>query len=239
MLFDILGGGNIREIIISLLLTLPIILIALSFHEAAHAFVAYKMGDRTAYNLGRVTLNPIKHLDIMGAVWMLVFGFGWAKPVPINARNFNNPKRGMAFTAIAGPIANCILGIIGAIFYALTLVLFSINFASVSENQFAFNVAVILINFFYLFGMMNFILMIFNLIPIPPFDGSRFFSLFLPTKWYFAIMKYERYYLFVVIAIMFLCSRLFNFSPASFLAEKLFDLISNPIITLFSNIHFG
>lgn len=239
MLFDILGGGDPREIIISLLLTLPIILIALSFHEAAHAFVAYKMGDRTAYNLGRVTLNPIKHLDIMGAVWMLVFGFGWAKPVPINARYFKNPKRGMAFTAIAGPIANFILGVIGTVLYTITIFVVNVNYAFIIENRFVFNVAVMLINFFYLFGMMNFILMIFNLIPIPPFDGSRFFSLFLPTKWYFAIMKYERYYLFVVIGLMFLCGRLFNFSPASFLAGKLFDLIANPIITLLSNIFIG
>lgn len=239
MLFDILGGGDIRDIIISLLLTLPIILIALSFHEAAHAFVAYKMGDRTAYNLGRVTLNPIKHLDIMGAIWMLIFGFGWAKPVPINARNFKNPKRGMAFTAIAGPMANLLLGVFGTVLYSVVIFFFSAKFASISQNQFVFNVFVMLMNFFYLFGMMNFILMFFNLIPIPPFDGSRFFSLFLPTRWYFAIMKYERYTMIAVIAISFLCVRLFNISPVSFVAEKLFDLISNPIITALSNIYFG
>ena len=124
MLFSILSGGDIRDIIISLLLTIPVILISLSTHEAAHGYLAYKMGDRTAYNLGRVTLNPAKHLDPMGSLCMLVFGYGWAKPVPINARNFRNPKRGMAFTAIAGPISNLILGVIGALLYSVTLVLF-------------------------------------------------------------------------------------------------------------------
>ena len=92
MLLSLLSGGNFREVLISLLLSLPVIILALSAHEAAHGYVAYKMGDRTAYNLGRVTLNPIKHLDLMGTIWMLVFGYGWAKPVPINARNFKNPK---------------------------------------------------------------------------------------------------------------------------------------------------
>ena len=170
---------------------------------------------------------------------MLIFGFGWAKPVPINARNFNNPKRGMAFTAIAGPIANLLLGVFGTVVYSVVIFFFSVNFASISQNQFLFNVFVMLMNFFYLFGMMNFILMVFNLIPIPPFDGSRFFSLFLPTKWYFAIMKYERYTMIAVIALSFLCVRLFNISPASFAAGKLFDLISDPIITLLGKLYVG
>ena len=91
MLFSILSGGDIRDIIISLLLTILVILISLSVHEAAHGYIALKMGDRTAYNLGRVTINPAKHLDPMGSLCMLVFGYGWAKPVPLNARKFRNP----------------------------------------------------------------------------------------------------------------------------------------------------
>ena len=236
MLLDIIGGGDIREIIISLLLSLPVILIALSFHEAAHAFVAYKMGDRTAYNLGRVTMNPLKHLDVFGCIWMLVFGYGWAKPVPINVRNFRNPKRGMAFTAIAGPIANLILGVIGTILYAVTIFVFSVNFASISGNDFLFNLVVIIMNFFYLFGMMNFILMVFNLIPIPPFDGSRFFSLFLPDRIYFGIMKYEKYTLIAILAISFLSYRFFNFSPASWVANKLFDFLTDVTVSGLSSI---
>ena len=226
---------NIEQLIFSALAAL----IILSIHEFAHAYAAYKLGDNTARNLGRLSLNPIKHLDPIGAVCMVLFHFGWAKPVPINARNFKNPKRGMAFTAIAGPMANLLLGVFGTVLYSVVIFFFSAKFASISQNQFVFNVFVMLMNFFYLFGMMNFILMFFNLIPIPPFDGSRFFSLFLPTRWYFAIMKYERYTMIAVIAISFLCVRLFNISPVSFVAEKLFDLISNPIITALSNIYVG
>ena len=104
-----IATGNWRDLIIGLLLAITSSLIALSVHEAAHGLAAYMMGDKTAYNLGRVTLNPAKHLDLMGTLMMLVFGFGWAKPVPINARNFRKPKWGMALTGIAGPLSNMIL----------------------------------------------------------------------------------------------------------------------------------
>lgn len=234
MLFSILQGGDWQDILINLLLTLPVIFLALSFHEAAHGFIAYKMGDRTAYNLGRVTLNPLKHLDPWGSLWMLVFGYGWAKPVPINARNFRDPKKGMAYTAIAGPIANLILGLIGTLLYSATTYILTSNiiFFASEGNEFLFRVTVILWNFFYLFAIMNLTLMVFNLIPIPPFDGSRFFGLFLPQKTYFAIMKYERYTLIAILVISFLCSRFFGFSPAFWVAERLFDFISGGIFRL-------
>ena len=232
MLFSLLSGGDIRQSIISILLTLPVILIALSFHEASHAFAAYKMGDRTAYNLGRMTFNPIKHLDPIGFLCMLVFGYGWAKPVPINARNFRNPKRGMALTAIAGPICNLILGFISTVLYALTFYINQRFGSEILQNQLLYNVVQVLLIFFYFGGMMNFILMAFNMIPLPPFDGSRFFSLFLPTKWYFAIMRFERYSMIIVLLISMACSRLLNFSPFSWVAEKLFFGIAQPVFTL-------
>ena len=238
MLLSLLSGNNPREILTSLLLSLPVIILALSAHEAAHGYVAYKMGDRTAYNLGRVTLNPIKHLDLMGTIWMLAFGYGWAKPVPINARNFRNPKYGMAFTAIAGPAVNLLLGVFGAACYAVTSFFTAINIGTVAENEPLYNLVVILINFFYLFGMMNLIVMVFNLIPVPPFDGSRFFGMFLPTRVYFGIMKYERFILIGVLVLTFFCSRFFGFSPASWLAEKLFGLITKPIYSLLRSIYF-
>lgn len=233
MLFSILSGGNVRDIIISLLLTIPVILISLSVHEAAHGYIAYKMGDRTAYNLGRVTINPLKHLDPMGSLCMLVFGYGWAKPVPINARNFKNPKKGMAFTAIAGPISNILLGIIGALMCALIQFLYSYFIFDIITNELMMNVMQILYTFFYYFGFMNFTLAVFNLIPVPPFDGSRFFSLFLPDRIYFSMMKYEKYIMFAILIAMFACSRLFNFSPFGWLADKLFELVYQPILQLF------
>ena len=238
MLLSLLSGGDFREVLISLLLSLPVIILALSVHEAAHGYVAYKMGDRTAYNLGRVTLNPIKHLDLMGTIWMLVFGYGWAKPVPINARNFKNPKYGMAFTAIAGPAANLLLAIIGIIGYCTTSFFLKVNIVAILQNEILYYLLGTLQQFFGLFGMMNLIFMVFNLIPVPPFDGSRFFGIFLPTKVYFQIMKYERYILIGVLAVTFLCSRFFGFSPAVWLAEKLFNLIAKPIFSLLSAIYF-
>ncbi|MBE6584142.1 MAG: site-2 protease family protein [Ruminococcaceae bacterium] len=232
MLFSLLSGGDIKLTIISILLTLPVVLIALSFHEASHAFVAHKLGDRTAYNLGRMTFNPLKHIDPIGFLCMLVFGYGWAKPVPINTRNFKNPRRGMALTAIAGPISNLLLGAISAVLFAIVSFMNMLYAPQLATMGLMSNVMNVLMIFFYFGGMMNFTLAVFNMIPLPPFDGSRFFSLFLPKKWYFSIMKYERYTMIIVLVISMLCTRIFNFSPFSFVANKLFYAIVRPILNL-------
>ncbi len=236
MLFSILSGGDARDIIINLLLTIPVILLSLSVHEAAHGYMAYKMGDPTAYNLGRVTLNPIKHIDPMGSLCMLILGYGWARPVPINVRNFKNPKNGMAITAIAGPISNIILGTIGALLYAVTNFLLWYYGFDILQNEFLTNVFLALLTFFSYLGVMNFMLAIFNLIPIPPFDGSRFFSLFLPQKTYFAMMKYERYIMIGLLIALFALSSILDFSPFGWAATRLFELIVNPIFKLLVNI---
>ena len=162
MILSLLSGGDIKSIVINLLLQLPVILIALSAHEASHAYAAYKMGDRTAFNLGRMTLNPIKHFDLMGFLWMMVCGYGWANPVPINARNFKNPKQGMALTALAGPLANFILGLIGSVLFAVCSFVFVTNIQLFSENQLIFNVIGMLQTFLLYFGYLNFSLMFFN-----------------------------------------------------------------------------
>ena len=232
MLFSILSGGDIREMIIELLLLIPVIIISLSVHEAAHGYIAYKMGDPTAYNMGRVTLNPAKHLDPMGSFCMLVFGYGWAKPVPINARNFRNPKNGMAYTAIAGPISNLLLGSIATVLYAITQFLVMYNIADLAGNDFLIKVIRVVLTLLFYFGYMNFVLAVFNLIPVPPFDGSRFFSLFLPTKTYFKIMQHERYIMIGILLFMIVCSRLFNFSPFGWVADKLIDLIYDGVVRL-------
>ena len=236
MLFSILQGGNPREIVINLLLMIPVILISLSFHEAAHGYIAYKLGDRTAYNLGRVTVNPLKHLDPIGSLFMLIFGYGWAKPVPINSRNFKNPKRGMAFTAIAGPLSNLLLGLVGTILCALTKVLEVRYIVMGGEIVFLYNIFETLCILFFYLGFMNFLLAVFNLIPVPPFDGSRFFSLFLPTKIYFAMMRYERYIMIGVLIALIGISNLFGFSPFSWIASKLFYGIYNPVANLLADL---
>ncbi len=194
------GTGDLKSWLISFLLTLPIALIALSVHETAHGYVAYRLGDPTARNLGRLTLNPVKHLDPIGFLCMILGGFGWAKPVPVNARYFKNPRRGMAITGIAGPISNILL----ASFFAL---IYEILFALLKDVRFtselAFNIALISLQFFSLAAYLNVALAIFNMIPIPPFDGSRLLYAFLPPKAYFSVMKYERYIMIALLIMLF------------------------------------
>ena len=233
--------GDWKNLIISVLLMTLSSLIALCAHEAAHGYMAYKMGDRTAYNLGRVTLNPAKHLDLLGTLAMLVFGFGWAKPVPIHARNFKNPKWGMALTALAGPATNLILGGIGAILCSVTLflanVIIPIYLPAVYGFSYFYATASVVVTFLYIFSIINLIYAFFNLIPLPPFDGSRFFFTFLPPKAYFGIMKYERFIMIGVFVILMITSRFFNFSPFSWLAEKVFDAISGGVDELLTLIY--
>ena len=183
---------NIEELIFSALATL----IILSIHEFAHAYAAHRLGDNTAKNLGRLSLNPIKHLDPIGAICMVLFHFGWAKPVPINARNFKNPKRDFAITALAGPTVNLICAFFSAFLYLLTFALLrGVTF----ESKFLLSLAENTLLFLYLFHLINIGLGIFNLVPIPPLDGSRLLTVILPTKTYFKIMKYERNIYFAVI----------------------------------------
>lgn len=172
------------------LLSIPVILIALTVHEVSHGYIAYRLGDPTARNLGRLTLNPLKHLDPIGAICMLLAGFGWAKPVPINTRYFKNPRRDMALSALAGPVSNFILAFIGVLLHAIFLKIFTV-FPATSER--IFYVYELTLLFFSMFATMNIGLGLFNLIPCPPLDGSRIFYVFLPPKYYFGVMKYERY----------------------------------------------
>ena len=119
MLISLLRSQNLDffQVLMYIFSVLMIIFLVNPLHECAHGFVAYKLGDRTAKNMGRLTLNPLAHLDYMGAVTMLLVGFGWAKPVPINPRNFKNPKVGMSITALAGPVSNFLAAILGGLIY--------------------------------------------------------------------------------------------------------------------------
>ena len=165
------------------------VLIILTLHECAHALAAYKLGDPTAKNLGRLSLNPIKHLDPLGAICMVFFHFGWAKPVPINARNFKKPKRDFALCALAGPLTNLVFAFIFAFIY---LLMFALLKDVVFTSDFLFALVENLLLFVYLFHVINIGIGIFNLIPIPPLDGSRILNVVLPPKYYFGIMRYER-----------------------------------------------
>ncbi len=227
MLFSILEGGSLQNIVISLLLTLPMMMLALSAHEAAHGWVAYKCGDNTAFLMGRLTLNPAKHLDPLGFLFMMIFGYGWANPVPINTRNFRNPRRGMALSGAAGPAANLILGVICAVLFGLLLPLYSYLLFT-TQSRFLLDCIYWLAVMFQYGALINFVFMTFNLIPVPPFDGSRIAYIFLPERIYFGIMKYERQIMMGLLIALFALSR-FGLSPFGWIAEQLTDLIASPI----------
>ena len=199
------------------LLSLPVVLMALSIHESAHGYAAYKLGDPTARNLGRITLNPAKHFDLLGFISMLIFHIGWAKPVPINARYFQKPRRDMAITGAAGPLSNLCLAVIhlvilrvamifvtDAFYYDAATYLLAFSAGDGYTGSLPFTVTALILYVLYMGIIMNVVLTIFNLIPIPPFDGSRIFYAFLPPKWYFGVMKYERIIMLVFIFLFFL-----------------------------------
>ena len=176
---------------VNLLINIPITLIALTGHEFAHALVSTKLGDPTPKYEGRLTLNPLAHLDIMGTILMILTGFGWAKPVAINPMYYKDRKKGMALTAIAGPAANLIMAFFGVLIGTLLLI--------VGRNvNLSYEVLSNINMIFYLFVFRNLCFMIFNLIPIPPLDGSRVLGLFIPNRTYYKIMQYERYSIILI-----------------------------------------
>ena len=209
------------------LLSAVCVIVALTVHEYAHGYAAYKLGDPTARNLGRLTLNPIRHIDPIGAICLLFFHFGWAKPVPINARYFTNPRRDFAICASMGPIINLVMAFFSAFFYLLCLrTLISMEPSGLFFRTITYNFT----TFFLLFHIINLGLGLFNLFPIPPLDGSRLITLILPPRLYFKIMKYERI-IFLVLAGWLLIG--------GFLSRALlsFDFIANnAILRTFANI---
>lgn len=201
---DAATADVIRRILIS---ALPI-LIAITFHEVSHGFVAYKLGDPTAKMLGRLTLNPIAHIDIFGTVLLPLllvvatngqFVFGYAKPVPINPMNFKNPRQGMAISAAAGPVTNIVL----AFFSVLILKFVIIPLASVSPEAVTETVLSPLVLIFKASVIMNLVLASFNMIPIPPLDGGRVLAGLLPSRQALSFEKIEPFGFIIVIILIY------------------------------------
>lgn len=194
-IFSLLRQGDFgREFLMTLMASLAVLFFCLPIHEFAHGFVADKLGDPTARAMGRLDLNPFAHLDIIGSLAIILFGFGWAKPVPVNPRNFKNPKRDWALVSVAGPVANIIMALI---FMIITKIIYRLG-GFMNQNALS-----ILISIFSYITLVNISLAVFNLIPIPPLDGSKIIGALLPARIYNTILQYERYAIIVVYVVMF------------------------------------
>ena len=213
MLFQLIGGRlDFLTAVIQILAYLVIIFLILPFHEWAHAFVAKCLGDTGMKYRGRLTLNPLEHIDPIGALCMILFGFGWAKPVPIDDRNFKNPKVGMGLSALAGPVANLLAALVGGLLYNLVLII-SPNFLP----DYYMVVSVVL-SFLMFYTYANVTLAVFNLLPIPPLDGSKILFMFLPDKIVYKIYQYERFFFIAVIILIW-------FLPIGFISNTVTDFI--------------
>lgn len=203
MLFDFLFSDlSFTEIIKYVVFSLCAVIITLSLHELSHGLVAYALGDDTAKKAGRLTLNPLAHIHPMGFIMLLLFGFGWAKPVPIRARNFKNVRVGIILTAIAGPLCNFLIGFFSILIWLGIAISFNGEAVSVAAN----NISI----FFSILSSVSVGLGVFNLIPFPPLDGSKIIGELLPMKWRYKYYSLEKYSSYIFIGIIILLDR-FNF----------------------------
>ena len=168
-------------------------LICITLHELSHGFVAYKLGDNTAKNAGRLTLNPIKHIDLLGLIMMVAFKFGWAKPVPVDMRNFKKPKRDMAVCALAGPVSNVII-------CCVFLFIFGLCYEPLYTKGTVFTDS--LMQMIYTTAYLSIALAIFNIIPIPPLDGSKVLFSLMSNESYYKLMRYEKYGMIILLLLV-------------------------------------
>ena len=179
--------------LLDLLITASAAVLCITFHETCHGLAALALGDPTAKNRGRLSLNPMKHVDLMGLLMLMIAKVGWAKPVPVDARRFRNPRVGMAIVAIAGPISNVLLSAIAAAGYTM-----SMFYAVYLEQAWLEWLG----DFFYYVFFISAGLAVFNLLPVPPLDGSKVVFSFLPKELYWKLMRYERYGMLLLMGLL-------------------------------------
>ena len=230
MLISILRDSSldIRQKITMLVFSIVIVVFSLTIHEVCHGLTALALGDRTAQEKGRLTLNPLKHLNPYGTIAMLLFGFGWAEPVPITPVRFKrkiNMRAGVAIVSVAGPLSNFILSIIAA--FGMEFALKGLVGLSDPYNSPLYLVYI----FFSMMHNMNIMLAIFNFIPVPPLDGSKILFSFLPDRVYWKIMKYEQYLAIGLVVLLYIGVL---DGPLSFIVSG----VSNGILSLVSKIVF-
>ena len=203
----ILNGGGFLNIAACLISATIVIFLVMPLHEFAHGFVAEKLGDPTPRWQGRMSLNPMRHIDTVGAIMIYLIGFGWAKPVQVDARYFKNEKWGMALTALAGPASNLIVALIFSFLYSgLNFVFVKTNAFGLYPNDYLYSLFLVFILVIDYIIIINISLAVFNLIPVPPLDGSKILFAILPDRIYWKIMQYERYLYFALLFLLFVGS---------------------------------
>ena len=230
MLWSVLGGGigSFGELLFLLFGYIVLLFVMMPVHEAAHAWAAVKLGDATPKWHGRLTLNPLAHFDPIGSIMILLFGIGYAKPVPVNPYNFRNRRRDMALTALAGPLSNIAMAIVSIALFRIVLLLSGDSLQVVGgliyySNDIVLYAYTVLIG---VFAQVNLSLAMFNLLPLPPLDGSRIFGALLPEKWTYWMDQYHQY---VRIALLLLIVTGVLDGPLEFLIR----LIGNGVCMLF------
>lgn len=216
------GGFTLEKLLISLISSAIVVFITMPIHEFAHGFAAEKLGDPTARYNGRLSLNPKAHLDPFGALMIFLMGVGWAKPVPIDSRYFARPKRDTAITAVAGPLANLLLAFVSL------FVGNAVYFGSLLTNSLVIkNILDFVYMIFLYIAMINISLAVFNLVPIPPLDGSKILAAFLPDRTYYRLMAYERWFSLILFALIFFSTRFSNILSGSVYGViRLFDWLT-------------
>ena len=206
---------------VPLLLSVPPILLALSFHEYAHGWMAYRLGDPTAKHEGRLTMNPLAHLDPLGTMMIIIVHFGWAKPVPVNPMNLRDPKKDMLWIALAGPVSNVIMAAgLGLILRIMIGMGMRVDGSFLGYFQYMLYFAV----------MINLVLAVFNMIPIPPLDGSKILFGLLPTEYEESYLRFQQFGPMVLLGLVVI---------NSYFGIPIFSVLITPFVSVFSSLFVG